>query len=143
MYIHAVLMRPKHHDKLFQILRDRKMPAIALRSLLDMYQRQCMRTVWKTKFSRQFGTSNGIRQGGIVFPVLFCIYMDVLLDKLQSEGYGWWIGNHYYGSIGYAYNLKLLSPSIHGLHKMTIICEEFGKEYGVQYSPTKTVYLVL
>ncbi len=103
------------HDKLFQILIDRKMPAIALRSVLDMYQRQCMRTVWKAKFSRQFGTSNGIRQGGIVSPMLFGIYMDVLLDKLQSEGYGCWIGNHYYGSIGYADDLKLLSPSIHGL----------------------------
>ncbi len=101
-----------------------------------------MRTVWKAKFSRQFGTCNGIRQGGIVSPVLFCIYMDVLLDKLQSEGYGYWIGNHYYGSIGYADDLKLLSPSIHGLRKMTIICEEFGKEYGIQYNPTNTVCIL-
>ncbi len=62
------------HDKLFQILIYCKMPAIALRRLLDMYHRHCsMRTVWKAKFSRQFGTSNGIRQGVVVSPVLFCI----------------------------------------------------------------------
>ncbi len=74
MYIHAVLMRPKH--LIGCIMTSYKMPAIALRSLLDMYQRQCMRTVWKAKFSRQFGTSNGIRQVAVVSPVLICIYMD-------------------------------------------------------------------
>ena len=65
-----------HHDKLFELLMYsyREIPAIALRALLDVYQRQPMRTVWKGKHSRQFATSNGIRQGGVVSPVLFCVY---------------------------------------------------------------------
>ncbi len=50
-----------HHDKLFDILIDHKVPAVALKSLLHMYQRKCMRTVWKTRFSKQFGTSYVIR----------------------------------------------------------------------------------
>ena len=53
-----------HHDNLFNLLIDRKIPAIALRALLDMYNRQSMRTVWKNTVSSLFGTSNGIRQGG-------------------------------------------------------------------------------
>ena len=74
--------------------------------------------------------------------MLFCIYMDVLLKQLESEGYGCWVGNHYFGSIGYADDLKLLSPSEHGLREMGRICEEFGEEYGVQYNPTKTVCIL-
>ncbi len=93
-----------------------------------------MRTVLAGKFSRLFGTSNGIQQGGIVSPVLFCVYMDTLLKILESEGYD----SHYFGSVGYADDLKLLSPTIYGLRKMTVICDEFGEEYGVQYNPTKT-----
>ncbi len=47
------------------------------------------------KFSRLFGTRKGIQQGGIVSPVLFCVYMDTLLKRLESEGYGCWIGSHF------------------------------------------------
>ena len=35
--------------------------------------------------------------------------------------------------------MKILGPSVKGLRKMMKICEEFGKEYGVEYNPTKTV----
>ncbi len=49
------------YEKLFQILIDRGMPALAMRSMLDLYQRQVVRTVWKGHPSRGFGTSNGIR----------------------------------------------------------------------------------
>ncbi len=95
------------HDKLFELLIERKIPELALRALLDMYQRQKMITVWSGEFSRLLGTSHEIRQGGIVSPVLFCVYMDTLMKRLESEGYGSWIGSHYFGSVGYADDLKL------------------------------------
>ncbi len=40
------------HDKLFERLIERKVPAIVLRALLNTYQRQTMETVWNGKFSR-------------------------------------------------------------------------------------------
>ncbi len=70
-----------------------------------------MRTVWNGTFSMQFSTSKGIRQGGVISPALFCVYMDALLKMVEAEGFGCWIGNHYFGSVGYADDLKLLSPS--------------------------------
>ncbi len=42
------------YDKLFQILIDRGMPALVVRSMLDLYQRQVVRTVWKGHLSRGF-----------------------------------------------------------------------------------------
>ncbi len=45
--------------------------------------------------------------------------MDKLLKRLESDGYGCWIGSHYFGSVSYADDLKLLSPTIYGLRKMT------------------------
>ena len=126
------------YDKLFALLIERNVPSVALRALLDMYTRQSVRTVWKSQYSRQFGTQNGIRQGGVISPVLFCVYMDVLLLKLEAEGDGCWIGNHFFGSIGYADDLKLLTPSIKGLRNMIASCEAFGVSYGVQYNPVKT-----
>lgn len=130
------------HDKLFDLLIDRKLPVIVLRALFDMYERQSMRTVWKGSLSREFSACNGIRQGGVVSPVLFCVYMDGLLNRLQKEGIGCWIGGHYFGAQGYADDLKLLVPTSQGLQKMLLICEEFGAEYGVEYNPVKTVCMV-
>ena len=48
------------YDKLFQILIDRGVPALALRTMLDLYQWQVMRTVWRGHFSRSFSACNGI-----------------------------------------------------------------------------------
>ena len=127
------------YDKLFQILIDRGLPALAVRSMLDLYQRQVVRTIWKGHLSRSFGTSNGIRQGGIISPILFCVYMDVLLKRLEAEGVGCQIGKHYYGALSYADDLTLSVPSIAGLRKMLEICGEYGEEFSVDYNPTKTV----
>jgi len=127
------------HDMLFKILLDRKIPGVILRVIFDMYRRQQMRTVWNNCHSQSFSTTNGVRQGGITSPILFCVYMDVLLKQLEDEGLGCWIGGQYFGSIGYADDLILLSPTVRGLKSMLGICEKFGETYGVKYNSKKTV----
>ena len=127
------------YDKLFKILINRGVPAMALRALLDLYQRQVLRTSWNGKFSRSFSPSNGIRQGGVISPLLFCVYMDELLKRLETEGVGCWIGKHFYGCLGYADDLTLAAPSVGGLRQMVKTCEMFGQEYSVDYNPTKTI----
>ncbi len=67
--------------------------------------------------------------------------MDALFNRLEREGYGCWIENHYFGSIRYADDLKLLSPSVHGLRKLTEVCIEFGEEYSVQHNPQRQCIL--
>ncbi len=91
--------------------------------MLDLYQRQVVRTVWKGHLCRGFGTSNGIRQGGIISPILFCVYMDVLLKRLEAEGVDCQISKHYYGALSYADDLTLAVPSIAGLRKGCLTTE--------------------
>jgi hypothetical protein len=126
------------HDKLFLLLIDRGISGLDLRLLLDLYQRQKIRTSWQGKVSDIFGVSNGIRQGSIASPILFCCYMDVLIQKLQYEGIGCWIGGHFCASIAYADDLTLLSPSIAGLQNLITACEQFGNEFNMSYNPKKS-----
>lgn len=130
------------YDKLFGLLIERGIPPIIVRVMLNLYERQCLKTHWRGFVSDEFRTSNGIRQGGVISPVLFCIYIDELLTRLERHGEGCWVGNQFYGAIGYADDLTLLAPTVSGLSKMIKVCEDFSNEYNVKYNPDKTVCML-
>ncbi len=75
-----------------------------------MYIRQQSRTVWEGQYSNSFSSVNGVRQGGMASPVMFTVYMDELILELKKSGLGCHAGYEYYGSLGYADDLKLLLP---------------------------------
>ena len=80
---------------------------------------------------------NGLKQG-VLSPTLFCIYFDELLRRLAKSGIGCHVGHLSYAAIGYADDVILLSPSIHGLEDLVTICEQSASEYGVTFNVKKT-----
>jgi hypothetical protein len=126
-------------DKLFHILEGKGLPYSVLRLLLDMYQRQRVRTMWSGEVSECFSSVNGVRQGGVLSPVLFTIYIDVLLQRLEASQIGCVVGGEYVGVLGYADDVTLLAPTAQALKAMLQICEEFGREFHITYNPKKTV----
>lgn len=131
--------------KLFNLLlsRDTPLPALVLRLLFDMYTRQIVYAKWQNAVSEPFSVTNGVRQGAVLSPILFCLYIDVLINRLVSSGIGCHITDMYYGVLGYADDLVLLSPSRDGLQKMLTICENYGKEYDMNFHPKKTVCMYM
>ena len=95
----------------------------------------------KGETSHVFQTVNGVRQGGVLSPVLFTLYTDVLLHRLEDSGFGCTVGQEYFGVLCYADDITLLSPTLYGLQNMLAICEQFGNEYNINYNPKKTVCL--
>ena len=63
-----------NYGKLFTLLLNRKMPAIFLRLILDSY----LMTKWNNCLSTRFSVTNGVKQGGVLSPLLFIIYFDRL-----------------------------------------------------------------
>ncbi len=58
--------------------------------------------------SEAFAVSDGVKQGGVLSPVLFTVYVDELLQRLKACGMGCYIGNTFWGSFGYADDIILL-----------------------------------
>ena len=87
--------------------------------------------------SKYFSTSNGVKQGGVLSPILFGIYIDELLSLLRNSGYGCKVGHLYCGAIGYADDVSFISPSLHALKMMCDISLAFASEFDIKFNPIK------
>ena len=60
--------------------------------------------------------------------------MNDLFILLKKKKFGCWINGEYYGIIGYADDLFLLSPSKSALQKMLQSCESYAKKHNLVFS---------
>ncbi len=75
--------------------------------------------------------SNGVKQGSVISPLFFILYVDELIQTLEKSGYGCKLGATYYGILVYANDIFLLSPSVCSLQKMLNICNMFAEDKGL------------
>ena len=129
--------------KSFSLLIDRNIPGVFLRIIMDLYTRQNLRASWNGVKSTNLSASNGVRQGGVLSPILFNVYIDELLLRLKQHDFGCHIGNRFVGGLCYADDLTILSPSVRGLQKIVGIYEEFAKDYSITFNSGKTLYMCL
>ncbi len=101
-----------NYCKPFRILINRGFCPMYSRLLLNMYTNQKLRFKWNSEFSELFSVTNGVKQGGVISPILFCVYMRCLLNELANIGLGCHMGGMFAGAFGYADDLKLLTPSV-------------------------------
>ena len=88
-----------------------------------------------------FGISNGVKQGGVISPLLFSLYIDELFLILKESGMGWHVGLTYAGAFGYADDVALVAPSLSSLKQMIKICEQFAESHSITFNPSKTKFL--
>ena len=100
-----------NHYVLFDKLLKRGVPLYVVRILIFWYTSQTMYVRWNNVISSGFGVSNGVRQGGILSPYLFCVYMDDLSIKLNDIKVGCTIGTTLINHLMYADDL-VLSPNM-------------------------------
>jgi arginine exporter protein ArgO len=125
------------------LLIIRKLPAVIVRILINFYTSNFVRVQWCGVVSDYFLAINGVKQGGVLSPVLFCVYIDGLLMALSNAGVGCYIGNNFVGALAYADDIVLLAPSASALRRMLAICENYANEYSITFNASKTKCLVV
>ena len=91
-----------NHGVLFRKLLDRGLPLSVIRYLSSWYHVQQVSVRWSQSLSDSFSVSNGVRQGSVLSPVLFSVYLDELLEKLSNSGVSCHWGGSFVGALCYA-----------------------------------------
>ena len=124
---------------LFEKLLDRKIPMYIIRILYFWYFNQKLYVRWDSHLSKPFSVTNGVRQGGILLPLLFNVYTYDLSLELNSLHVGCCINYVKLNHLMYADDIVLFAPSLKGLQRLVNVCNDYGSSHSITFNKTKTV----
>lgn len=127
---------------LFNTLLQRGMSPLCIRLLFELYTEQEMKVRYNSVVSDSFVPTNGVKQGGVLSPTLFSVYMDGLIDELQKSGTGCYVGRKFCGIVSYADDVMLLAPTQYAMNRMLDICDRYAKKVKVKFNGTKSKAMV-
>ena len=128
-----------NHWLLFDKLLKRGIPKLIVRFLITWYSTQTFAVKWCNFISNPFNVSNGVRQGGILSPKLFNVFIDELSIRLNSSKIGCHLNGTCLNHLQYADDAIIMSPSPTGLQKLLDICNTFAIESDMVFNSKKTV----
>ena len=119
-----------------------KVPIIFVRLLCTWYVQQSFCVKWGTMFSNSFNVTNGVRQGGILSPILFNFYLEDLSHILIKAGVGCFMNGQCFNHLFYADDCVLIGPSPRSLQVLLNLCEDFADRNELVYNEKKTKCMV-
>ena len=93
--------------------------------------------------SSVFGIKNGVRQGAVLSPPLFNLYIDDIHQKLNESGFGCQIEDLYCGCYAYADDISLIAPSREALQEMINMTSSKKVDYQLTFSIKKLIFFFL
>ena len=120
---------------------ERKFPKQVILVLLSWYKKNFIKVKWKDCFSDYFQPRAGVRQGGVLSPFLFALYIEDILLQLKNQGEGCKIGNVYLGCFLYADDILLISQSVECMQSMLNICCKVSKYLDLKFNVRKSAYM--
>ena len=129
------------HSGLFLKLIERGIPKIFLDLMIYWYSDLWCRVRWGECYSQWFPVLAGVRQGGILSPDFYCLYVDDLVSELESLNVGCYVLDVFMASLLYADDMALLAPSIKGLQSLLDKCSEFCVRWDICLNAKKSKLL--
>jgi hypothetical protein len=126
------------HNILVSKLLNRSVPVCFIKVVSNWYSKITATVRWNDFFSYSFSLSAGVRQGGVLSPILFNVYLDDIINNVETSGFGCHVRSKFFGAIVYADDILLISPSVAGLQGMLSICSDYGILHGIIFNASKS-----
>ena len=85
----------------------------------------------------------GVKQGGVLSPILFSLFLDKLLVELRELGIGCHMNGLLTGPFIYTDDITFIAPSCYTLNSMLNVCEEYALSHDILFNSLKTKYMFL
>jgi hypothetical protein len=94
--------------------------------------------LWNGVASKYFPVANGVRQGGTLSPILFCVYIDGLISRLNEAKIGRFMGEDFVGVFVYADDVTVIAPTPSAMRMMLKIYDSYAAEFDIKFNASKT-----
>ena len=130
------------HAGLFIKLLQRHVPLTFLNIVIMWYSNLECRVRWGDTMSDWFHIEAGVRQGGILSPIFYCIYVDDLVSILCAIGVGCYLIKTFLSILLYADDMALMAPSLKGLQTLLNATEKYCQEWDILLNAKKTKNMI-
>ena len=130
------------HYGLFLKMMDRCIPLCLLTLIIVWHLNMTCKVKWGDTYSDEFDIPSGTKQGGIISPNLFSLYINDIVTILRRQGIGCHFIEKFVACILFADDMALLAPSRRALQKMINLCSEFCQRYCLSFNAKKSKVLV-
>jgi len=89
--------------------------------------------------SHFFKLTAGVRQGGVLSPYFFAIFVDDIVHQIIDCNVGCYFRNMCVSIFLYADDIILLCPSVNGLQRLLRVCERAIEDIDMNINASKTV----
>jgi hypothetical protein len=125
--------------KLFDKMLNEGVPNPIIRLLINWYSTQIMNVRWGSITSDCFSMFNGVRQGSILSPFLFSVYISSLIDKVRASKIGCNVGGIFVNILAYADDIVVMAPSWAALQDILDICAQCASQLDILFNSSKSV----
>ena len=130
------------HCGLFLKLMDRNVPLCFLLLIMFWYMNMQYDVKWCGSHSIYFDVLCGTKQGGILSPDFFGLYINDLIIILKKKGIGCHILRRFIACILFADDMSLIAPTRQSMQQMLDVCADYCSRFCLRFNVGKTKVMV-
>ena len=96
---------------------------------------------YNNETSNTFDITSGVKQGGILSPFLFNMYVNDLIEECVKLNNGAKMGSENVSIISYCDDINLISSSIKHAQILLNVCENYGRQWKLKFNIKKTNFM--